>query len=87
MLSKRTPVDFNSLTIEQVVQRMTPGHKDALVVIAAGSLPWDQVHARIRDSLTHKGLVSPFGEVTKRGHAAALKINVDRAAAWEGKYQ
>lgn|GEM_PF-2274127 len=87
MMSSRTPVDYSTLTIEQVVHRMTPGHKDALVVIADGRLPWGQVHARIRDSLTHKGLVSPFGEVTKRGHAAALKINVDRAAVWEGKYQ
>jgi len=87
VLSKRTPVDFDSLTIDEVVHRMTPGHKDALVVIADGRLPWGQVHARICESLIHKGLVSRVGEVTARGHAAALKIGVDRAAAWEGKYQ
>ena len=83
MMTSRTPVDYSALTVEEVVRRMSPGQKDALVAIKAGDLDWEDLVARLREALVHKGLVSRSGEVTPRGRSAARMISVDRAANWE----
>lgn len=83
MMSSRTPVDYAGLTVEQVVRRMSPGHKDALVCLHGKSITWDGLVARVRDSLVHKTLATPSGEITDRGREAAHRIQVDRGAAWE----
>jgi hypothetical protein len=83
MMSSRTPVDYSALTVEDVVRRMSPGHKDALVELKDGNLDWADLVDRVRQSLVHKGLVSRSGEVTPRGRSAARMISVDRAANWE----
>ena len=83
MMSSRIPVDYSALTVEEVVRRMSPGHKDALVTLKAGDLDWADLVDRVRQSLIHKGLVSMAGEVTPRGRSAARMISVDRAANWQ----